>query len=51
MSLALDENLRRSLASAVRALEERTALARKLYNQARSDGHRLLAEIWREKVK
>jgi two-component system chemotaxis response regulator CheB len=50
MSLALDENLRRSLASAVRALEERTALARKLYHQARSGGHRLLAETWREKI-
>jgi hypothetical protein len=31
MSLALDESLRRSLAVAQRALEERVALARKLY--------------------
>jgi two-component system chemotaxis response regulator CheB len=34
MSLTLDENLRRALASALRALEERVALARKL------EGHR-----------
>ncbi len=51
MSLALDDNLRHALASAVRALEERTALARKLYNQARSSGHRLLAATWAEKAK
>jgi two-component system chemotaxis response regulator CheB len=51
MSLALDENLRRALASAVRALEERAALARKLYSQARSSGHRLLADSWAEKAK
>jgi len=50
MSLALDENLRRALASAVRALEERAALARKLYHQAKKSGHRLLAETWAEKV-
>lgn len=49
VSLALDENLRRALASAQRALEERSALARKLYNQARSSGHDLLAQTWREK--
>jgi two-component system chemotaxis response regulator CheB len=51
MSLALDENLRRALASAVRALEERMALARKLYHQAKNSGHRLLAETWAEKVR
>jgi two-component system, chemotaxis family, protein-glutamate methylesterase/glutaminase len=50
MSLALDENLRRALASAVRALEERAALARKLYHQAKISGHRLLTETWAEKV-
>jgi len=51
MSLALDDNLRRALASAVRALEERTALARKLHHQAKSSGHRLLAQTWVEKMK
>jgi two-component system chemotaxis response regulator CheB len=49
MSLALDENLRRALASAVRALEERAALARKLYIEAKDSGHRLLAENWAAK--
>jgi two-component system chemotaxis response regulator CheB len=51
MSLALDENLRRALASALRALEERVALAQKLYNQAKAGGHRLLAENWAAKLK
>jgi two-component system chemotaxis response regulator CheB len=51
MSLALDENLRRALASAVRALEERTALAQKLYHEAKNSGHRLLAETWAGKMK
>ena len=51
MSLALDENLRRALASALRALEERVALARKLYNQAKASGHQLLAENWAAKLK
>jgi len=51
MSLALDENLRRALASALRALEERAALARKLYEQAKTTGHRLLAENWAAKLK
>jgi two-component system chemotaxis response regulator CheB len=50
MSLALDENLRRALASATRALDERTALARKLYNQALAGRHRLLAENWARKI-
>jgi len=51
MSLALDENLRRALASATRALEERTALARKLYTQAMAGHHPLLAENWAQKIK
>jgi two-component system chemotaxis response regulator CheB len=49
MSLALDENLRRALASAQRALEERVALAHKLHRQAVDSGHRLLAQNWAEK--
>jgi two-component system, chemotaxis family, protein-glutamate methylesterase/glutaminase len=51
MSLALDESLRRALATALRALEERVALARKLYRQAVDGGHRLLAETWAEKAR
>jgi two-component system, chemotaxis family, protein-glutamate methylesterase/glutaminase len=49
MSLALDDNLRRALASALRALEERVALAHKLHRQAAEGGHRLLAETWADK--
>jgi hypothetical protein len=41
---------RRAQAGALRALEERAALARKLYHQAKTSGHRLLAETWAEKA-
>ena len=51
MSLALDENLRRALASAQRAMEERVALARKLEKQAIDRDHRLLAETWSDKAR
>jgi len=51
MSLALDESLRRALASAERALEERVALARKLNKQALDAGHRLLAETLAERLR
>jgi two-component system chemotaxis response regulator CheB len=51
LSLALDDNLRRALASAVRALEERSALARKLHQTASDSGHRLLAESWARKLR
>ena len=51
MSLALDDNLRRALASALRALEERVALGRKLYRQAVDGGHRLLAQNWADKTR
>ena len=51
MSLALDENLRRALASAQRALEERVALAFKLHEQAAVKGQRLLAQTWSDKMR
>src|ERR1043166_9608598 len=51
MSVALDDNLRRALASASRALEERVALASKLHRQAVDRGHRLLAENWADKAR
>jgi two-component system chemotaxis response regulator CheB len=51
MSLALDENLHRALASAQRALEERVALARKLNRQSLDAGHRLAAETWGERAR
>jgi hypothetical protein len=42
--------LGRALASALRILEERVALARGLERQAIHNGHRLLAETWAEKA-
>lgn len=49
MGIALDDNVRRALASASRALEERVALADKLHTQAVHRGHRLVAEHWAER--
>ena len=46
MNLALDENLRRALGSAQRALEERVALAGKLYSQAERSGHVHMMGTW-----
>jgi len=46
MNVALDDNLRRVLASALRTLEEREALMRKLHRRAIAGGNRLLAENW-----
>lgn len=50
MGIAIDENLRRALASAVRALEEKVVLARKLQQQAADRGHRLAGETWTDRV-
>jgi two-component system chemotaxis response regulator CheB len=50
MSVALDDNLRRALASALRTLEEREALMRKLHRQAIAGGNRRLAENWAQKA-
>jgi two-component system chemotaxis response regulator CheB len=49
MSIALDDNVRRALGSASRALEERVALANKLHTQAVQRGQRLAAEHWAER--
>jgi len=46
MDMALDESLRRALASAQRALEERVALADRLYRQAQEGSHRSLMSTW-----
>lgn len=46
MSLALDDNLRRALGSALRALEERYGLAQKLEQQARKNDQHMLATSW-----
>jgi two-component system chemotaxis response regulator CheB len=49
MSLAVDESLRRARASALRALDERTALVQKLREQAAAKGRNDLAAIWARK--
>ena len=46
MSLALEESLHRSLSSALRALEERAAVARKLHAEAERHGRDTLAPRW-----
>lgn len=46
MELALDDNVRRALGSALRALAERAALAEKLRKQAESSGHANVARHW-----
>lgn len=51
MSAAQDENLRRALASALRALDERVALARNLHKRAVDGDHRLLAKTWAERAR
>jgi two-component system, chemotaxis family, protein-glutamate methylesterase/glutaminase len=50
MSLALDENLRQAFGSALRALDERIALARKLEAQASTSGRTGIAESWAAKA-
>jgi two-component system chemotaxis response regulator CheB len=51
MALALDENLRRGLGSASRALEERRALADKLEQQATRNNQPSLAASWSRRAK
>ena len=46
MSIALDETLRRTLATALRTLDERVALATKLSTDARQRGHSQRASSW-----
>ncbi len=50
MTLALDENLRRALASALRALEERVAITRRLEKQEAERGRRHLTAVWASKA-
>jgi len=50
MSLALDENLTRALSSALRALDERIAIAKKLQKQASDAGRTRIAESWARKA-
>ena len=46
MTVALDESLRYALSTALRALDERVALAKKLGTEAREHGHNVLANSW-----
>jgi two-component system chemotaxis response regulator CheB len=50
MSVALDDNLRRALGSALRALEERRALARKLEAQAEKNDQPHVAASWSKRA-
>jgi two-component system chemotaxis response regulator CheB len=50
MSIALDENLRRALGSALRALEERRSLARRLEDQSRQSNRLYLASSWAKRA-
>jgi len=50
MNLALDENLRRALGSALRALEERIAMTERLRKQASDRGHNQSADIWMRRI-
>jgi two-component system chemotaxis response regulator CheB len=50
MSLALDENLKQAFGSALRALDERIALARKLEAQANTAGRTRIAGSWAAKA-
>jgi two-component system chemotaxis response regulator CheB len=50
MSLALDENLKRAFGSALRALDERIALARRLEKQAHEAGRIQIARSWAAKA-
>ena len=51
LGLALEDNLARAMGSAVRALEERVALAHKLHQQAREADRRHLAETWAQRAR
>src|SRR5262249_19123313 len=46
LNFALDDSIRRSMASALRALDERIALTRRLKSEAERGGHTHLAQSW-----
>ncbi|HET9447131.1 MAG TPA: hypothetical protein VFO35_12760, partial [Steroidobacteraceae bacterium] len=51
LNLALDESLRRALASAQRALEERVALAGRLHRQAENGGRGHMTGAWSARIR
>jgi len=50
LAIALDENLRQAISTALRALEERRTLAKRLQEQAEHAGQRSLAASWAHRV-
>jgi two-component system, chemotaxis family, protein-glutamate methylesterase/glutaminase len=50
MSIALDENLTRAMGSALRALDERIALAERMRRQASERGRMRLADVWAQRA-
>ena len=50
MDVALDENLRRSLATALRVLEERRTLSRRLEMDAEREGQLQMAATWAQRA-
>lgn len=50
MRSAIDENLARALGSALRALDERVAIAEKLRDSAAANQHRKSVELWQHRV-
>jgi two-component system chemotaxis response regulator CheB len=51
LSVALDGNLTRALSSALRALDERIAIAKKLQKEASGAGRTRIAESWGDKAR
>lgn len=51
MMMGVDDNLRRAMAIAQRALDERTALLRKLHEEAAENGRPGLAESWSRRMR
>jgi len=50
MNVGLDESLRRALATALRTLEDRVALAQRLQRQAEHQQQRLMAANWAKRA-
>lgn len=51
MSITLDDSLRKALGTALRALQERGALAQRLHEQAVSRGHKHSAHSWQRQAR
>ena len=51
LSIAVDEEVRRSMASGLRAIEEKVALTRRLHDHAMQRGHAHLAQSWARQLR